>query len=471
MHHDRMFMSWVVVVVVTALSACVSRDVSQLDNLGAGELLYDIPLSADIDILFVIDNSPSTSDKQAKFAANFPRFIEALDRFPGGRPNVHIGVVSSTMQIPATTLGGDLGAACTSAPNDDGRLHNRATASGCTPPSDRYISDVANADGSRAQNYPGGSGQLANTFSCIARLGSAGCAFEHPLGAMRAALDGTRAENAGFLRPNAYLAVIILTDEDDCSARDPALFNLPTSEVGDIDFRCQPRDAYVCDRPITLTAGTYTNCTVRRDSYLRDPQDFVAFLKSLKPDPRQVVVGLVAAPAQTTIQTGPLTAPFMQDLALQPSCRIGNNVEIGRPGNRLADFLSGFPGRSQFSSVCANDYSQALADFGELLFSVVSPCLGAAVDPADIDPDVPGVQLDCAVSDVTGEGNGAASETILPRCPMMDADTPVASGPRPCWWVRSNPGLCSGPSGFELHIERSQSPAANTHARARCTSG
>jgi hypothetical protein len=451
--------------------ACISRDVSQIENLGAGEVLQDIPINADIDILFVIDNSPSTSDKQAKFAANFPRFIEALDRFPGGRPNVHIGVVSSTMQIPATTLEGDLGDACTSAPNDDGRLHNRAMMSGCAPPSERFISDIARGDGSRAQNYPGGSGQLANTFSCIARLGSGGCAFEHPLAAMRAALDGSRAENAGFLRPNAYLAVIILTDEDDCSARDPALFNLPISEVGGIDFRCQPRDAYTCDRPITLAAGTYTNCTVRRDSYLRDPQDFVNFLKSLKADPRQVVVGLVAAPAQTTIETGPLTAPFMQDLALQPSCRIGNNVEIGRPGNRLADFLSGFPGRSQFSSVCANDYSQALADFGELLFSVVSPCLGGQVDPTDLDPEHPGVQLSCAVSDVTGEGAGEGAETVLPRCAMTDADTPDASGARPCWWVRANPTLCTGSSPFELHIERTQAPPANTRVRARCTSG
>jgi hypothetical protein len=465
----RRTVPWVVLAALP--NACITRDISQDESEASGEVLYDIPLTADIDILFVIDNSPSTSDKQAKFAANFPRFIEALDRFPGGRPNVHIGVVSSTMQIPATTLQGDLGEACTSAPLDSGRLRHQATVSGCTPPSGRFIRDVANPDGTRTQNYPGGSGQLASTFSCISRIGSDGCAFEHPLGAMKAALDGTVAENAGFLRPGAYLAVIILTDEDDCSARDPALFNLPVAEVGEIDLRCQPRDAYACDQPITLSPGTYTNCAVRRDSFLEDPRELAAFLKGLKRDPNQVVVGLVAGPSQTTIRTGPLTRPFTQELALQPSCQIDDNREIGRPGIRLADFLSGFPGRSDFSSVCANDYSQALSDFGELLFSVASPCLGGALKTDDVDPDAPGTQLACAVSDVSDDGTSAATETILPRCEMADAETPAASGARPCWWVRSNPTSCTGPSSFELHVERSQAPPGNTRVRARCASG
>jgi hypothetical protein len=450
-------------------AACVARDISQGDMTPTGELLHDIPLAADIDILFLIDNSPSTADKQTVFASNFPRFIQALDGFPGGRPNVHIGVVSSTMEIPRTTLEAGLAGACTSAPNDSGLMHNRATVGGCTPPSGRFIVDVANSDGSRMQNYPGGSGNLAATFSCIAQLGSGGCAFEHQLGAIKAALDGSRPENAGFVRPGAYLAVIILTDEDDCSARDPAVFNLPVADVGPIDFRCQPYFAYTCDQPISpRDPGTYTNCRVRTDSYLEDPQAFVRFLTNLKGDPGLVVVGLVSGPAASTIMTGPLTRPFNQAFALQPSCQINNNAEIGRPGIRLASFLAGFPGHGLSSSVCASDYTQALADFGDLLFRVVSPCLGGDVDATDIDPGAPGVQLDCSVADVTDAGLASQSEVVLPRCPMASAQTPTAGGTRPCWWVRSNPGLCKAGSGFELHIERTQAPAANTSVRARC---
>ena len=45
------------------------------------------------------------------------------------------------------------------------------------------------------------------------------------LEAMRLALDPATTENAGFLRENSALAIILLTDEDDCSARDPLLFD------------------------------------------------------------------------------------------------------------------------------------------------------------------------------------------------------------------------------------------------------
>jgi len=462
-------MTLVSVGIALLATACISRDISATDLRATGEILHDIPISADIDILFMIDNSPSTADKQAVFAANFPRFIQALDGFPGGRPNVHIGVVSSTMKIPMTTLEGGLAGACTSTPNDDGRLHNQPTVTGCRPPTDRYIVDVAKSDGTRTQNYPGGSGNLASTFSCIAQIGSDGCAFEHQLGAIKAALDGSRPENAGFIRPGAYLAVIILTDEDDCTARDPSIFNLPIADVGPIDFRCQPFYAYTCDQPISSTrAGTYTNCKVRTDSYLEDPLDIAQFLTTLKGDPGLVVVGLVDGPAMTTISTGALTKPFTQSLALLPSCEINDDAEIGRPGIRLARFLSGFAGHGLSRSVCTSDYTQALGDFGDLLFNAVSPCLGGNLDPTDIDPATPGIQLDCAIADVQDTGSGTAAEQVVPRCPMADAQTPTAGGPRPCWWTRSNPTTCATSSGLELHVERTQAPPANTHVSARC---
>ena len=59
-------------------------------------------------------------------------------------------------------------------------------------------------------------------FGCIAAVGENGCGFEHQLGAVARALgaDGARApvENDGFLRPDAALAIVLVSDEDDCSA-------------------------------------------------------------------------------------------------------------------------------------------------------------------------------------------------------------------------------------------------------------
>src|SRR5262249_51631528 len=120
----------------------------------------------DLDILFVVDNSTSMAPKQAALTANFQRFMDVLQAFPGGMPNVHIGVVSSDVGIGGFTAEGCVGS------GDDGLLQNRARGA-CTPPTDRYISDVA-GPGGRVTNY---SGKLADAFTCIAQLGTLGCGY------------------------------------------------------------------------------------------------------------------------------------------------------------------------------------------------------------------------------------------------------------------------------------------------------
>ena len=62
-----------------------------------GVEVKDIPVTVNrnVDLLVLIDDSPSMADKQANLAANFPRFIDVLSTIPGGFPNVHIGVATS----------------------------------------------------------------------------------------------------------------------------------------------------------------------------------------------------------------------------------------------------------------------------------------------------------------------------------------------------------------------------------------
>ena len=57
-------------------------------------------------------------------------------------------------------------------------------------------------------------------LSCIAPQGIDGCGFESPLEAMAQALNPDAAWNTAerpFLRPGGVLAIVILTDEVDCS--------------------------------------------------------------------------------------------------------------------------------------------------------------------------------------------------------------------------------------------------------------
>src|SRR5262249_10265954 len=151
-----------------------------------------------------------------------------------------------------------------------------------------------------------------------AHVGDRGCGFEQTLEGMKRALDGSHPENVGFLRSAAFLAVVILTDEDDCSAQ-PSLFTQPDTVVGAPDFRC-PFTSYTCDQPISSSApGTYTGCRVRHDGFQNDPRGYAAFLSSVK-DASRLAVALISGDTTTTLATGPLTAPFSQNLALLPIC-------------------------------------------------------------------------------------------------------------------------------------------------------
>jgi hypothetical protein len=475
------------VAAVTLLGGCPDRSLSAVDPQQQGATIKDIPVSADIDILFVVDNSASTADKQAVFAKNFPNFVQALDAFPTGRPNLHIAVVDSTVDIGTSAYG----PGCPSPdPADDGVFQTTARVPGCTPPTGKFITDIKTADGSRQVNY---SGTLEDTLSCIAQIGAGGCGFEAPLEAMRRALDGSRNENAGFLRPGAYLAVIFLTDEDDASVKDgsagTAVFGLPDAQVGGHDdFRVQPLFAYLCDQVISATApGTYTGCKPRTDSYLQDPGFYAQFLSSVK-NPGQLVVAAIAGPppglmtndnppqtatSATDIVTGPLTLNgTTQPLALEPSCSATINMtsQIGRPAVRLASFLSNYDARGRFYTVCQSDYSAALTDIGNTLFNAISPCLEGPVDATDADPNNPGTQLQCTVADVQNINTKTESRTLIPACAMQDATTPAAGAKTPCWYTDLNQAVCHAPdTGYELKIDRgNEPPAPGTTVEVEC---
>src|SRR5262249_12254666 len=73
------------------------------------------PHGRKIDMLFMIDNSLSMQPLQTKLAASFPPLIQVLKDLPGGLPDLHIGVISSSMGagqelgIPQCAPGGDGG--------------------------------------------------------------------------------------------------------------------------------------------------------------------------------------------------------------------------------------------------------------------------------------------------------------------------------------------------------------------------
>src|SRR5262249_50713131 len=131
-----------------------------------------------------------------------------------GLPNIHVGIVSSSLgagrepSIDFCPTGGDRGVFQTKPLG--GAACTRASLLG-----GQNFMAVDNG----VQNFMG---DITDMFSCLALLGSGGCGFEHQLGSVVRALgaDGMQApaQNDQFLRSDAYLQVVLLTDEDDCSA-------------------------------------------------------------------------------------------------------------------------------------------------------------------------------------------------------------------------------------------------------------
>ena len=154
-----------------------------------------------MDILFVVDNSGSMGEEQSNLATNFALVTGRLDAYTtgsGGKLDYRIAVTTTgrsyTDVLPSPlpiSIGGEKG--------DDGAFRR-----GC---------------GLKGAWIEKGDADRSKELSCAANVGTDGPGLEMPLDALRLAVTEreTDGKNAGFLRSDALLAVVIITDEDDCS--------------------------------------------------------------------------------------------------------------------------------------------------------------------------------------------------------------------------------------------------------------
>jgi hypothetical protein len=470
--------SFASLVATSLLTACPDRSISEIDPLQGRVEFKDIPITPNrnVDILFVIDDSPSMRDKQENLARNFPEFIKVIDSIEGGRPNVHIGVITSDL--------GSRGADGVTAPGV-GTL-NRGGCSGIGKGANLqlfgapvtggpFISDLLQMNGTRATNY---TGRLEDVFGTMARVGDGGCGFEQHLEAAKQALNGNPA-NANFLRPDAYLAIIFIADEDDCSMEHTTMLAADGASISTLgpaqSFRCT-RFGVLCDQgganPNAMNqVGAKDQCHPNDASaYLTSVAEYAKFFKSLKSNPNRVIVAGImgtSEPFATELRvpsSGGAAIP-----ALAHSCTYINEAgkaEVADPPIRLRFFLDQFPNRSTFAPICQRDLTGGLQQIGDLLKTVIgNPCIEG--DLADVDPRTPGEQFDCSVSTVIDEGLGPTNERILPRC-EPDSATP---GNAPCWRLVEDRTKCQNtPDGLVLTVQQSNSEPfdVDTHVIANC---
>jgi hypothetical protein len=455
--------NWTVVPGARAVGSHFEAEVSHFSFFVVGfeviEQTFPAGAGRALDILFMVDKSFSMTPLQAQLIQNFPSFMQTLKNLPDGLPNIHVGVVSS-----------DLGAGReTAVPNcapsgDGGRLQSAPQRPGCSGPRDAYISA---SEREATKNYDG---TIEDTFACIAALGDQGCGFEHQLESAAVALGyagSIPAENAGFLRPQAYLAVVFITNEDDCSAPpDAAIFDPSSRLVADpygplASYRCNEY-GHLCggNKPPRSQAAMLSDCHSAEDGILIRVSELAAFFKSLKPDPSLIFMSAIAGPVTPyDVRMTPSQGAggvFEDQPGIGHSCSTASGA-FADPPIRLAEFIAKFGDNGTMENICADSFAPALTRIAAALGRKMGPlCLQAAVIDAAASPArlAPG----CTVVERVPAGGGTTTETALRRCdPVM--------GPPPCWDLAAN-AQC--PGSLELVINRTGAAPAGAVVAVRC---
>jgi hypothetical protein len=342
-----------------------------------------IPAVDGVDLLLMIDNSNSMTEEQVSFVREIPAIVRALtsgdrdlDGLPDFRPatSLHIGVVSSDMGT-GSVEGIE---SCDAGLGDDGVMWTRGSArAGCMATYPSAIFEFV-AEGGDATAF-------ATSVGCVASIGTDGCGFEHQLEAPLKALSlvpsadgaspvawtrpgyrppvflgttfghgGAGGRNDGFLRAGSVLAIVLVTDEEDCSASDPLIFDRldPAYSSVDLNLRCH-----------TFTEAQYTI-----DRYV---DGFIG----LRSDARRLVFAAITGVPLEAVDRDldyeeMLALPAMQEQIdpvlrnrLLPSCTSPDGRGVAYPPRRIVQVAEGLDrlgARTTVQSICDAGFTSAV---------------------------------------------------------------------------------------------------------------
>jgi hypothetical protein len=459
-----------------------------------------------LDLVVMIDNSPSMAPKVAKLNAQFPKLIAALkDPNDGMLPDLRVALINSDLGSGGAYPSGSCGPktlpdGTSSAFGDLGRFQMLKTPTACTF-----------NDGAQFLEYKAGlpinyAGDINTVFACLAsNVGTMGCGLEHQLQAFEFALAATGVGNdeqqTAFLRSNAYLGLVFLSDEDDCSAAtNDALFGDKAELRGEsASLRCATR-AHSCggknlsiSSPGFPTTAAFTapfsTCQARVGDEcgdldtsgpttcnpLKNVKTLADKIKELKSDPDQIfVAGIFGWPlsdadmatAQYKIapipnpNTADTTHPTVYDywpvcydpdhLPSKPDSATGfDGAAAGwgaTGGLREAVFVDEFGDNGMKLSICERDYSASMKKIGDAMAKKLS---NLCMDEKLLDSDLAkaGVQPECRVTwripqpdpkDPTKVIYVESAES-LPQC---EPGATMGNVAMDCWQLMSDANRC-----------------------------
>jgi hypothetical protein len=228
------------------------------------EIVVNTAPTRQLDLVVMLDNSPAMAVKVAKLRAAFPKLLDALKRPADGTlPDLRVAMIDSDLGTGGAYSSGScalktLSGGTESIFGDLGRFQMLDSPAAC-----------AFDAGAEFLEYKGGAplnytGDISTVFGCLAEnLGTMGCAEEHQLQAFELALVargvGNEQQQADFLRANAMLGLLFLTDEDDCStAPNDGMFGDKSELRGETaSLRCATRGHECAGRNLTASPPGY----------------------------------------------------------------------------------------------------------------------------------------------------------------------------------------------------------------------
>jgi hypothetical protein len=173
-------------------------------------------------------------------------------------------------------------------------------------------------------------------------------------------------ENEGFLREDSILAILIISDEDDCSVEDPSIFNIQDISEEKSAIECyKNRDKLY---PIKRYIDAFKK--------LRCPSD----IEECQGIPDNLIVNfIVGVPPDSSCENfGNRLEGCLEDLRMQvrinsdetivekvcgypPGCSINENCSFDAfPGIRYVEMARELGENAQVQSICSGDFSKAL---------------------------------------------------------------------------------------------------------------
>lgn len=477
-----------------ALFACLEHPLKPVEVQRNQEQMSGIAISVnkDVDILFVIDNSGSMAEEQNNLAANFGTMLSVLEA-EDVRANYRIGITTTDNGNPNCPAGGAAGQLvlrnCLDHLADftfiEGEEHQDACENNCQHADIEILPTITRRDSTpKARNWIestdgetniGGGISATEAFACFGPQGLKGCGFEAHLESMWKALYRTSTQDSpneyGFLRENAILSIVFVTDEVDCSYNDAhgSIFSpsnkvfwtseddqAPSSAVcWNAGVKCEGGNDTAwgtCD-PVNLDedGNEVDDADAATDAVIRPLSRYISQVAQIESDKKdlnssqEVLVAAISGVPTTFSEFGEIqylksgasatSTTFLEDFGVGPGCT--SSVAEAVPPVRLRDFAEAFQvgDAPSLFSVCNEDYGPALQAIADKIRDQIQPaCMPACV--ADSDPSTQNtLEPQCVLTKRTTFEDGNTVDQSIPRC---DGDD-LPDGEYTCYKALTDP--------------------------------